>query len=235
MKIYIAVFFFQVLFNVFKTLEIKYTYEHKVKELMLNSVFINLVSLGSIYLSVDNLAKGNWSVLIVYVAGTPKADFALAAGDTAKIFISHKDGSKPTDFLRWSGISSIKDDPAVASFVEAIKEENGGVFEPGQTYTRPITEEGFAYKAIYGKDFGSEEYGINNVQCVIQGSVTLTPADGVYELGGTGNIWTGEIPEGAYAPVFFAQYRSGRRDLGLENCESLVTPATKITRNTKSI
>ena len=70
MKIYIAVFFFQVLFNVFKTLEIKYTYEHRVKELMLNSVFINLVSLGSIYLSVDNLAKGNWNVLIVYVAGS---------------------------------------------------------------------------------------------------------------------------------------------------------------------
>ena len=137
--------------------------------------------------------------------------------------------------MRWSGISTIKDDPAVAAFTEAIKEENGGVFEPKQSYTRPITEEGFAHKAIYGKDFGSEEYGINNVQCVIQGSVTLTPADGVYELGGTGNIWTGEIPEGEYAPVFFAQYRSGRRDLGLDNCESLVTPASKITRNTKSI
>ena len=70
MKIYVAVFIFQVLFNIFKTLEIKYTYEHKVKELMLNSVFINLVSLGSIYLSVDNLLKGNWSVLVVYVAGS---------------------------------------------------------------------------------------------------------------------------------------------------------------------
>ncbi len=171
----------------------------------------------------------------INVPGTPKADFALAAGDVPKIFISHKDGSKPTDFLRWSGISSIKDDPAVASFVEAIKQENGGVFEPRQTYTRTITEEGFARKAIYGKDFGSETYGVNNVQCVIQGSATLTPSGNVYELGGTGNMWTGEIPEGKYAPVFFAQYRSGRRDLGLENCESLVTPATKITRNTKEI
>ena len=171
----------------------------------------------------------------INVPGTPKADFALAAGDVPKIFISHKDGSKPTDFLRWSGISSIKDDPAVASFVEAIKQENNGVFEPRQTYTRPITEEGFAHKAIYGKDFGSQTYGVNNVQAVIQGSVTLTPSDNVYELGGTGNMWTGDIPEGAYAPVFFAQYRSGRRDLGLENCEALVTPATKITRNTKEI
>ena len=58
------------MFNVFKTLEIKYTYEHKVKELMFNSIFINLVSLGSTYFAIDSLFKGNWSVLIVYIAGS---------------------------------------------------------------------------------------------------------------------------------------------------------------------
>ena len=70
MKIYLLVFIFQVLFNVFKTLEIKYTYEHKVKELMINSVWINLVSLGSVYFAIDSLFKGNWSVIIVYIAGS---------------------------------------------------------------------------------------------------------------------------------------------------------------------
>lgn len=70
MKIYILVFLFQVLFNVFKTLEIKYTYEHKVKELMLNSVWINLVSLGSTYFAIDSLFKGNWSVIIVFIIGS---------------------------------------------------------------------------------------------------------------------------------------------------------------------
>jgi hypothetical protein len=70
MKIYVAVFFFQVMFNVFKTLEIKYTYEHKVKELMFNSLWINLVSLGSMYFAIDSLLKGNWSVIIVYIAGS---------------------------------------------------------------------------------------------------------------------------------------------------------------------
>ena len=70
MKIYILVFLFQVMFNVFKTLEIKYTYEHKIKELMINSVWINLVSLGSVYFAIDSLFKGNWSVLIVYIAGS---------------------------------------------------------------------------------------------------------------------------------------------------------------------
>ena len=58
------------MFNVFKTLEIKYTYEHKVKELMLNSIWINLTSLGSTYFAIDSLLKGNWSVIIVYIAGS---------------------------------------------------------------------------------------------------------------------------------------------------------------------
>jgi hypothetical protein len=70
MKIYVAVFFFQVLFNVFKTLEIKYTYEHRVKDLMINSVWINLVSLGSMYFAIDSLLRGNWSVILVYIAGS---------------------------------------------------------------------------------------------------------------------------------------------------------------------
>ena len=63
-------FIFQVMFNVFKTLEIKYTYEHKVKELMINSIWINLVSLGSVYFAIDSLFKGNWSVIIVYIIGS---------------------------------------------------------------------------------------------------------------------------------------------------------------------
>ena len=58
------------MFNVFKTLEIKYTYEHKVKELMINSIWINLVSLGSTYFAIDSLFKGNWSVILVYIAGS---------------------------------------------------------------------------------------------------------------------------------------------------------------------
>jgi len=70
MGIYILVFLFQIMFNVFKTMEIKYTYENKVNELMLNSIWINLVSLGSVYFAIDNLFKGNWSVIIVYIMGS---------------------------------------------------------------------------------------------------------------------------------------------------------------------
>ena len=70
MGIYILVFLFQIMFNVFKTMEIKYTYENKVNELMLNSIWINLVSLGSVYFAIDSLFKVNWSVIIVYKMGS---------------------------------------------------------------------------------------------------------------------------------------------------------------------
>lgn len=64
------VFFFQVLFNIFKVLEIRYTLEKQVRKLMVNSVYINLVSLGSTFFSIDQLLKGNFLVIVFYIAGS---------------------------------------------------------------------------------------------------------------------------------------------------------------------
>lgn len=68
--IFISVFTFQVLFNIFKVLEIRYTLHHQVKKLLVNSVWINLVSLGSMFYSIDALLKGNFAVIIFYIAGS---------------------------------------------------------------------------------------------------------------------------------------------------------------------
>ena len=70
MWLYVLVFLFQVLFNVFKTMEIKYTYENKVRQLVFNSVWINLVSLGSVYFSLERLFARDWAVIIVYISGS---------------------------------------------------------------------------------------------------------------------------------------------------------------------
>ena len=70
MIVYTLVFVFQFFFNIFKTLEIKYTYEHKVNALLLNSIWINLVSLGSTYFSLERLIAGEWYILIVYIGGS---------------------------------------------------------------------------------------------------------------------------------------------------------------------
>jgi hypothetical protein len=70
MWLYITVFLFQVIFNVLKTMEIKYTYENKVTKLVINSIFINLVSLGSLYFSLERLFASDWVVIVVYLAGS---------------------------------------------------------------------------------------------------------------------------------------------------------------------
>jgi hypothetical protein len=70
MIIYFLVFLFQVLFNVFKTLEIKYTYENRVTPLLFNSLWINLVSLASIYFSLERLFARDWLVIVVYISGS---------------------------------------------------------------------------------------------------------------------------------------------------------------------
>jgi hypothetical protein len=66
----LIVFLSQTLFNIFKVLEIKYTYQNKIGPLLLNSVWINLVSLVSIYYSLDNLFKNNFAVIAFYIAGS---------------------------------------------------------------------------------------------------------------------------------------------------------------------
>ena len=63
----VIVLFSQILFNIFKVLEIKYTYQNKIGSLLLNSVWINLVSLVSTYYAIDDLLKGNFTIIIFYI------------------------------------------------------------------------------------------------------------------------------------------------------------------------
>ena len=67
---YIAILTFQIMFNIFKVLEIKFTYENQLTRLLLNSVWINLVSLASVYFSLDSLLKGDMWVLPFYIGGS---------------------------------------------------------------------------------------------------------------------------------------------------------------------
>jgi hypothetical protein len=58
------------MFNIFKVLEIKFTYENRINRLLINSVWINLVSLASVYYSLDSLLKGDMWVLPFYIGGS---------------------------------------------------------------------------------------------------------------------------------------------------------------------
>ena len=67
---YLIVFVFQVLFNIFKVMEIKFTFENKLRNLLINSVWINLISLASVYFSLDRLFQNDWVVLPFYIGGS---------------------------------------------------------------------------------------------------------------------------------------------------------------------
>jgi len=66
----IIVLIAQTLFNIFKVLEIKYTYQNKINKLLINSVYINLVGLLSTYYAIDDLLKGNVIVVLFYISGS---------------------------------------------------------------------------------------------------------------------------------------------------------------------
>ena len=68
--VFIWVFIFQVLFNIFKVLEIRYTLQHNVTRLLFNSVWINLVALASTFYSIDGLLKGNFVIILFYISGS---------------------------------------------------------------------------------------------------------------------------------------------------------------------
>lgn len=67
---YFLVFVSQLLFNLLKILEIKYTYEKKIKQLLINSVLINLVSLIGVYYSLNALLNEEFVVIFFYLAGS---------------------------------------------------------------------------------------------------------------------------------------------------------------------
>jgi len=66
----LLIFIAQVLFNIFKVLEIRYTLQHNVTRLLFNSVWINLVALASTFYSIDGLLKGNFVIILFYISGS---------------------------------------------------------------------------------------------------------------------------------------------------------------------
>jgi len=82
--IWLAIFLSQILFNILKVLEIRYTFEDNTNKLLLNSVWMALASLASMFWSLDELMKGNWAVIPVYVVGNLVGKYVGMSVDTDK-------------------------------------------------------------------------------------------------------------------------------------------------------
>lgn len=88
MKIYIIVFSSQLIFNVLKVMEIKFTYQNQTAKLLLNSVFINLVSILSVYYSFDALLNNDFWVIAFYLFGSVLGKWiGMKSGDNPRSLI----------------------------------------------------------------------------------------------------------------------------------------------------
>ena len=67
---YLLVFIFQLLFNVAKVYEIKYSYENKLNPILVAGASLSLLTLLSTYFSLELLLRGDWLVIVVFIGGS---------------------------------------------------------------------------------------------------------------------------------------------------------------------
>lgn len=79
---YSLIFLLQLIFNVLKVEEIKYSYENKTSKLIFNSILMNAISLATTYYSLTLMLNGDWVVAAIYIAGAASGKWVA----TTKMF-----------------------------------------------------------------------------------------------------------------------------------------------------
>ena len=213
---------------------------------------------GCILLEHDNQIYQVSMARKVHHKPDPKADIELLGSDrkTPILWISHKAGRSATDFQNWAGLSDRNEETLsklnpVKNFVKALRATfpNGMsagdlvAYELGRTQDEVTLKYGGVFRNQWGKD-----YGINNVNWVLQGSINIVPStkgirDGlrVYTLSATGHVMVNRnLPNirdinstsSPYAPVIMANYRADRNNFGVKHSRSGLYPISY--KNAKS-
>lgn len=167
---------------------------------------------GPIQLKIGKRTHKN-VVGAVQIQGNPKADFALVNHKGEHVaFISHKHGTKESDFQQFGGTSHLEDDhPDVSKLAGHIKKNK---FKTG-THAVRLSGKNTRHatminQAVWGMEHGSEKSSIENVDHLIQGDMTITKqSDGKHRLEAA-NIYNrgDELP---YRFVMLARRGKGRR------------------------
>ena len=173
----------------------------------------------------------------VTVDGTPKADFTFNSdAEGPVIYISHKDGNRPTHFQQYGGFTGLGDEPEIKAFVEAVREATNGELQPGTSFKRALNKDGIKLKAIYGLTADQAEFGINKCQVLFQGPIKFEKqSDGTYLATSNHTEIYPTIPSEGYAPILYVSYRRGRNSAGITNCRFGIYPTAQASSNTQEI
>lgn len=169
----------------------------------------------------------------VTTKGTPKSDFhAIDASGKEVAWVSHKKGSKATDFGQWGGMSDREMKVVYANMPEAkeeilkfakdvISKYPDGAIPRATTLARKISNGKLRGISIYGNGFGGER-APQNVDLVLQGD----PEFKGNKLVATGSTHSnGERLEDAFEPVLMAMYKGDRDNFGVKGARFSIYPA----------
>jgi hypothetical protein len=169
---------------------------------------------------------------VVSVLSSPfgyKSDFHFIDIDGNHVMhVSHKYGNSARDFQQWSGTSKrfqqrIFDHPETASFISALQ-NLGSELPKASTVARRISDDVLKQLSIYGTDFGSE-FGLNNVEAVLQGNLSLKNIGDCYMLIASHHCLRNPVvPSLNYEPVFLAVHKKDRSDHGIKNARITINP-----------
>lgn len=168
--------------------------------------------------------------------GTPKSDFNLTDPQGNDVgFLSHKAGSKPTDFQQYGGLSDrvFANDKEVKSFMKDCIEMFPNGLGKGQSVYRKVKGRKLQLQSIFGTSYGSGGPGLNNVDEFHQGHMKLTKSGNNYTITSGHKGTNGDIPSknSGYECILYARYTGDRganiAGMFLENARVGVFPAAK--------
>ena len=174
----------------------------------------------------------------------PKSDFSIIDSKGKEVaWLSHKDGTKPTQFQQYGGLSdsAFKDNAEVQQFVKDLKALYPNGLDRGVSVYRPCNDLSIINMSVYGTSYGTEP-GHENVDEFHQGSMKLKklPGNAVYEIVSSHKGTNGDpLDEGGYEPIYYARYTGdrGARVAGefIENARIGVFPRAKAAKTAKLI
>jgi hypothetical protein len=166
-------------------------------------------------ISIGKFSVSNAVGVVAIVGKEPKADFVVLQKNgnalIPALYISYKKGTSAKDFQNYSGLSE-KTSKLIWTHVETKKffKKLSAMYESKvqEEVKQEITDTDIVFQSIFGQDYGGK-YGLDNVNIVAQGTVSISP-NGVVSYDHI--IENGKKIErtSGYYPVFGARAATGR-------------------------
>jgi hypothetical protein len=136
------------------------------------------------------------------IPGNKQADFVFIGKNN--LYVQHKD-LKASQQL--SGVKKLESDPEVKDFVQAVRNESGGILQSKMNFKREVFSPKLKLEGAYGV---GDKFGIDKVQSIMFGNIELKPSsDGTYfELYSPVQFDYPQPLNGDYTLYLFATYRS---------------------------